>query len=465
MSAEGTNRGKVGGIRFVALDVVTMALTIAGVVLLLLTTHAVNKETDELEATFDRYAACEQAANDLMEVSTYLTTQSRLFTATYHVAYLNNYFWEIGHDRRREADVETLQLHYPDSDAAEYLQQALSSSDKLANNEMYSMKLIVTAINLPIEDESQAAALDAIAFRRGDELLTSDEMLAKARMLVTYEPYEHDVDRVTKQVMMCKDELADMLAKERQQRVDRLDRLFLWQNLLTVGLLVIVLFTAIVFITTVFRPLAEYIRRLDRNERLQEKGASELRVLARAYNAIFDANHVTQSKLLHEADHDALTGLYNRGAFKKYIAERHGEPLAVAIIDIDNFKGVNDQYGHEVGDHVLQRVAKALRDSFRTTDFPCRLGGDEFIVVMLEITPENRDVIMRKAKDIARTLQVAEGDTPAIYISAGVAFGDGAETPDDLYRLADKALYRVKEGGRRGLAFYDEEGVHAIADN
>ena len=187
--------------------------------------------------------------------------------------------------------------------------------------------------------------------------------------------------------------------------------------------------------------------------------------MARAYNAIFDANHVTQSKLLHEADHDALTGLYNRGAFKKYIAERHGEPLAVAIIDIDNFKGVNDQYGHEVGDHVLQRVAKALRDSFRTTDFPCRLGGDEFIVVMLEITPANRDVIMRKAKDIARTLQVAEGDTPAIYISAGVAFGDGAETPDDLYRLADKALYRVKEGGRRGLAFYDEEGVHAIADN
>lgn len=453
-----------GGLRSLALNVATAAVTVVIVLLLLLSTSSINAETDAMQQTYDRYVAAEASVNSFMEATTYLTAQSRLFFATHHTTYLDNYFWEESQTQRQEAATESLHQIMPQSSAAERLDVALELANELSKSEKYSMKLVVLTLDLDVSDDI-ATALDAIKFTQGDHLLSNEDLLAKAHMLVTYEPYEHEVDRVSKQIEQCKEALAEALAAETQQHESTLNDLFLHQYILTIALLAMVLFTAVVFIATVFKPLSRYIAHINRNERIDEKGASELRILARAYNAMFDTNSATQSRLLHEASHDALTGLYNRGAYEKYMAERHGEPLAVAIIDIDHFKEVNDRYGHEVGDHVLRRVAGALQESFRTTDFPCRLGGDEFIVVMLGILPENRDVIVRKARDIAEKLRVADEKTPAIFISAGVAFGSGKETPDDLYRLADKALYRVKDAGRRGLAFYDEQGVRYDASD
>ena len=462
MNTGSTKRRNVrGGMRSLVLNVATAVAAVVIAVFLLLSTHSINMETEAMQQTYDRYVAAEASVNDFMEATTYLTAQSRLFFATHHATYLDNYFWEESRSQRREAAVAAFRRMLPQSSAVEHMDAALEFANKLAKSEKYSMKLLVMALNLNVSDDI-AAALDAIRFTQGDQLLSTEDMAAKAHMLVTYEPYEHEVDLVSKQIEQCKEELAEELAAETQRYEATLNGLFLRQQILTVVLLVMVLFTAIVFITTVFKPLSKYIAHIDRNERIEEKGASELRILARAYNTMFDANTSTQRRLLHEADHDALTGLYNRGAYEKYMAERHGEPLAVAIIDIDRFKEVNDQYGHAVGDFVLQRVAGALRESFRTSDFPCRLGGDEFMVVMSGILPENRDVIVRKAGDIAKKLRVPDEKTPAIFISAGVAFGSGEETPDDLYRLADQALYRVKDAGRRGLAFYDEECVRNI---
>ena len=458
-----TNQRQKRGVRFLALNVGTMILAAVLTLLLLLTTHSISRQSDALLDVYDHYVTCELAANDLMDASAYLTTQSRLFSTTNHVAYLDNYFWEMNRGQRRENDVEVLRSIFPGTDATGYLEHALTFSDNLAKNELYSMKLVVEALDLDIDPEI-AAELDAIAFRRGDEELTPDEMLAKARMLVTYEPYEHDVDRVTKQVEQCKDELADMLVADKQQREETLHDLFFRQNLMAVALLAVVLVTAILFIFTMLRPLNEYINRIGRNDRLDEVGAYELRFLARAYNAVFEENQATQDRLTFEAEHDSLTGLYNRGAFEKLVAERRELPFTLIIVDVDYFKEINDQYGHDCGDRVLQHIATTLQHSFRTSDYTCRLGGDEFAVVMTGITPNLRSIVVEKARAITRELAEETDGLPKTTVSLGVAFRGGDESADEMYRRADSALYRVKDAGRNGIAFYDEEGVRPLAE-
>ncbi len=456
---EERQRQAPGGFRFLVLNVVTTVLTAVLAVALLLSTHSINVESDALQQTNERYVACELAANDLLDASTYLTMQSRLFSTTHHTTYLDNYFWAMSQIEKREEDVNVLNDLFPGSDAAEYLEMALEFAKKLSKNELYAMKLVVHALDLDI-DEDKAAQLDALAFVRGDEGLSSEEMLAKAHMLVTYEPYEHDVDRVAQQVERCKDELSEMLAVEKQQHAETLKGLFIRQQVLTCLLLALVVFTAVVFIFTVFRPLNEYIGRIGRNERLDAKGSYELQFLANSYNTMYEENQIARDRLTFEAEHDSLTGLLNRGAFEKDINASRTAPMALVIIDIDHFKEVNDRYGHNIGDLALQRTASLLGASFEPGGTPYRLGGDEFVVIVPGQADELREVIMRNSRKVANGLVEPEGEVPAVGISAGVAFGDGTQVSGALYKYADQALYRAKGEGRQGVAFNDEDTVH-----
>ena len=406
------------GVRFVALYVTAMILAAALTLLLLLTTSNISNQSNALLDAYDRYVTSEFAASDLMDASSYLTTQSRLFSSTNHVAYLDNYFWELSRGQQREDDVEVLREMYPGSSATDHLEHALTFSNNLEKNELYSMKLVVEALDLDI-DEDIAEYLDSIPTRREDESLSSDELLAKARLLVTYEPYEHDVDRVSKQVDQCKDDLAEMLAADKQKHESALSDLYFQQQILAVMLLAVVLIMAVMFFFSMLRPLNEYSSRIRRNERLNEVGAYELRFLARAYNTVFEQNQNTQDRLMFEAEHDSLTGLYNRGAFEKLIEQRKGLPFTLIIVDVDYFKEINDQYGHDCGDQVLKHIAGTLQHSFRTSDYTCRLGGDEFAVVMTGITPNLRSIVVEKAHAITRELAQETDGMPKASVSLG----------------------------------------------
>lgn len=458
MSADSTNQEKrlTGGVRFLDINVFAMVATLGLTILLLVTTHDIALESDALQAANDKYVASEMATSDLMEASSYLTSQSRLFSTTYHVAYLDNYFWEVSRAQRRENDVALVTEQYPGTDAAEYIEHALTFSNNLEKHELYSMKLVVEALDLEVSEEEEQA-LDAIPFRRGDEELSSDEMLEKARQLVTSEPYEHDVDRVSKQVTLCKDDLAAQLSADKERHEAQLSNLFLRQQVLMVAVLAVVLLTAVLFIFTVFRPLYEHIDVIGRNGKLREAGSFELRFLAHAYNKMYDDNLATHDQLVHEAEHDALTGLFNRGAFEKLLTDASVWHCALVLVDIDHFKDVNDTLGHDVGDSVLKRVAKLLEAEFRASDWPCRIGGDEFAVVVSKLDAGNRHVIENKINRVRETLRQPEGSAPAVTLSTGVTFGDGSEDLETLYQHADSALYRVKNAGRDGLAFYGDE--------
>ena len=155
------------------------------------------------------------------------------------------------------------------------------------------------------------------------------------------------------------------------------------------------------------------------------------------------------------ANTDPLTGLYNRrrseeaGTRLLTLARRYGQPLSLAIIDLDRFKQVNDRYGHAMGDAVLRRVAGMLKEAFRGEDVIARWGGEEFVVIMYG-APGSDGV--RRMNELLSELTAATppGDTaPHLSFSAGVAeFPAAGEDLHSLYRAADQALYRAKELGR-----------------
>ena len=124
------------------------------------------------------------------------------------------------------------------------------------------------------------------------------------------------------------------------------------------------------------------------------------------------------------------------------------------MIDVDHFKSVNDNYGHAVGDRVLKRVAEILRQSFRSVDIICRVGGDEFVVVMTRVNSSMRQLVYNKISHANDLLQHPKDDLPPVSLSVGVAFSDRSNPQGDIFKDADTALYRVKDAGRNGCAIY-----------
>ena len=177
--------------------------------------------------------------------------------------------------------------------------------------------------------------------------------------------------------------------------------------------------------------------------------------MTRTYNKILLENQDARERLSHEASHDALTGLFNRGAYDLLMSSTDKEHMALLLIDVDNFKGVNDTYGHAVGDRVLKRVADILKHSFRSVDILCRIGGDEFAVVMTRANSSMADLVLNKIQRANDLLQHPKDDLPPVSLSVGVAFSDRKNPKGDIFKDADTALYQVKESGRNGCRIFE----------
>lgn len=155
------------------------------------------------------------------------------------------------------------------------------------------------------------------------------------------------------------------------------------------------------------------------------------------------------------ADHDSLTGLLNHKAAKcqisQILSEQNGKNGALILFDIDNFKRINDQYGHWFGDEVLKYVADTVKKSIRSTDLAVRMGGDEFVVFF-----EYRDKVELPVKRIFENVCGTYKDCE-VRISMGIACSaKSGEDYETLFNRADEAMYAVKRGGRNGYRFWSE---------
>ncbi|MEA1048769.1 GGDEF domain-containing protein [Lamprobacter modestohalophilus] len=165
-----------------------------------------------------------------------------------------------------------------------------------------------------------------------------------------------------------------------------------------------------------------------------------------------------EEHLLSLSRTDGLTGLYNHAYMQELIdtelerARRYQRPLTLVLFDIDHFKALNDQHGHQAGDQVLMQLAKLCQTLIRDSDRIARYGGEEFLIILPELEPEQSQQFAERLRHEIEQARFRFGETPLrITMSIGLAHWNGQDTPPtkiELIRAADRALYKSKEQGR-----------------
>lgn len=187
-----------------------------------------------------------------------------------------------------------------------------------------------------------------------------------------------------------------------------------------------------------------------------------------AFSHIYEiTREQSESRLLKMAQTDALTGLANRSRLSDVFEQerkrslRHGTPLSMLVLDLDHFKQVNDQLGHEAGDLALKHVSSTLQASLRATDLATRLGGEEFAILLTNTTAEQAHQVADKIRNTIEASPIPYQDHPIrLTVSGGIAqFGpDGADLRGLIGR-ADQHLYQAKASGRNRIISSDSAPV------
>ena len=209
------------------------------------------------------------------------------------------------------------------------------------------------------------------------------------------------------------------------------------------------------------KSLAAYLSIAIENSRNFEKVKELNKIILMEKEELEAAN----KKITELATHDNLTGLANRRIFNELLesamlqANRRGETLAVLFIDLDNFKPVNDTWGHDAGDKVLVEIAERLKSILRSTDSVARIGGDEFLILLNPVKnkSEARKVAEKIIKKVSSPIIFNEINT-SIGMSIGISvYPEQETTADQLIIYADSAMYKIKKGDKNGIGFFKKD--------
>ena len=161
----------------------------------------------------------------------------------------------------------------------------------------------------------------------------------------------------------------------------------------------------------------------------------------------------------YRATHDKLTGVFNRAKFedvletKYHKVKRYERDLSIAILDIDFFKKVNDDYGHQVGDDILKELSNLCLKNIRTTDFFARWGGEEFVLIMDETNLKSANLVCEKLRVTIQNHKTK--DLPPITVSIGISEFKKGDTKESFFKRADDALYEAKHTGRNKVIIHE----------
>lgn len=446
---------KASGLKIRSVNVVVITVAAFLLFLFLSSSFLTSSSYERLQYANDKYIACELAANQLKRASDFLTVQVRMFVITQKIEYLERYFDEALVSRNREQATDVLKTYLSESYAYLYLDEAYRYSYELMKREYHAMRLIIDACGYIPGGEARPY-LESVQLTESERAMSKEEKIQAAINMTHdnyYQRYMDLIDRCADSCIRC---VTEERTRAEQVNSAILNRQTFTQRLLAVALMLMTVMTILTVMNLALFPMNSFVACIRRYQPLPMIGAYELRYLARAYNIMYNDNQKTSAHLRHEAEHDALTSLYNRGTFDKLREDYKNLPIALMLIDVDLFKTINDSHGHDVGDQVLQKIARLLDQNFRETDFPCRVGGDEFAVIMTDASSEMKSLVKEKLLRISDALQDTSDGVPAVTLSVGVAFNDRDGGTEDIYKDADRALYVVKTHGRNGVEFYGE---------
>ncbi len=460
---EENNTKSIKGIKIRSLNLLMIFLACILYLLLIYATFYASHYFSTLVSATEQFVTCEHNADLVQEYSDYLTEQTRLYTLTKDPEYLEAYFREILIDQHREHALEALSSHHAGDEAFVHLQGALDASNGLIEQEVYAMMLSAASSGYDLKELLLKLPLDIPPEIQNMELpaqdlnLTSKELSDKAREIVFGASYQESKLMIETNITYFLTHILDTHKKLQSDSTQDLKKTLTRQQILISVLFVENVLTFIMIIQLIVKPLQIYVSNIKDEKKLEIIGSYEFKYLALTYNSIYELNVANEATLRYQAEHDPLTGIINRGAFEhlKQFFQSNPKPLAFLIIDVDKFKLINDGYGHEIGDMVLKKVAKLLEESFRATDYPARIGGDEFAVVITDVTLSLSKQIQNKIISMNEVLMNPTDGLPKVSLSVGGAFSENGFT-EDLYQKADSALYDVKEHGRCGCRFYED---------
>lgn len=223
--------------------------------------------------------------------------------------------------------------------------------------------------------------------------------------------------------------------------------------------------------------VADAARRISRGnyqEKIAISGSEEIAMVTTAFNDMQDGIRQREQRIVHQSQHDSLTGLPNRVLVSDRLhlaiatSTRHGRQFSILMIDLDRFKGINDTLGHAVGDQVLVRVAERLLQRTRAADTVARLGGDEFMVLLDESSPQHARTFAERLVEAADESVDVGSMKIRVDLSIGIVnFPWHGDTEEELIRRADIAMYSAKASDNSRIAEYqigqDEEHLRRLS--
>ncbi|GAI86790.1 unnamed protein product, partial [marine sediment metagenome] len=167
-------------------------------------------------------------------------------------------------------------------------------------------------------------------------------------------------------------------------------------------------------------------------------------------------------KIQRQAATDGLTGLVNHKTFYEILekelwrSRRYGGQISLIMVDIDNLKKINDDYGHRAGDKVIKEISKRIKECIRQIDTAARYGGDEFAVILLNTSLIDASVVAKRMLDaVSRIPMACNKEKIALSISVGLGQYDAEASPEDITSRSDKALYAAKQAGKNTVRIFE----------
>ncbi|MBR2590420.1 MAG: GGDEF domain-containing protein [Clostridia bacterium] len=397
----------------------------------------------------EQHIELRKAARELLDTSDYLSEQVQCFTINGEKRYMDEYFKEAFEQRHREEALQTMAEGSSNEAAVEKLKKANEGSVVLMEREYYAMRLVVEAKGYADYPD----ALKDVELTAQDKALSPQEKMHKASEWVHDDIYHARKDQIREDTQASLDELeqealaadAEALASFRKQMLAVRSVIVLQ----TIGVIFLVWLASRLGI----HPILDAVDRIKSNKYLEESGTSEFRYLVRAYNSMYKKYKHNLERLNFKASHDELTGVFNRSGYESILSNIDLDTTYMILFDVDDFKSINDTYGHETGDKILTRTAEVLKKSFRNDDYICRIGGDEFVVFMVHASEMEHDSLAAKIEAINRELGQAAEDMPAVSVSVGIVHGSEVSGTENLFEMTDEALYASKRKGKHTYTF------------
>ena len=406
--------------------------------------YNVIKEYNSLQETVNIFRTSQVSGTQVRTASDFLTTQARNFVTTGAKRYMDNYYEEVEFTKRRENAIEEIKKIAINPIAEGNLDAAMNYSTSLEEFERNAFLLALDYYGFPESDYPDA--LKGYELSENEKALSQEAKINKAKELLssyTYETYKNYVSSST-------DSAITVMTRTIQQRYDEigenLNHNIINLIILTALSFITILFSVITISQKVLKPITRMISDINEQNDLQVSGLYEMRYLADTYNQMHDKILDSQEQALYEATHDALTGIYNRKAYIDLYNKLENEKICYILIDVDDFKKINDTYGHDAGDLVLQTIAHILTESFRSDDKAFRIGGDEFAVIMMKAGSEIRHIVEQRIQTLIDQSKLSRNNgLPEFTLSIGVAFGLDEKSTGKVYKDADLALYEAKK--------------------